>query len=210
MELIPGTWMDAFEAGQRRHQRRRRQRMVHRASCAPTAKAVTINAFWSHSSPQTVTSAVVPHAGIPEGDQVNDVRADLTFTHTRSCDGLTIEVTAKRLPATAWQLHVDAYVPATDACGSSTSATQTITVEDTTAPEFTSVPADYTVECSDAMPMNDASASDNCGDVSITATRPSLATLLATTRSSAFTATDAVAVPFCSQTITVKDTTAPD
>ena len=38
---------------------------------------------------------------------------------------------------------------ATDDCGNSTSATQTITVEDTTAPEFTSIPADYTSECSD-------------------------------------------------------------
>ena len=48
------------------------------------------------------------------------------------------------------------------------SATQTITVEDTTAPEFTSVPSDYTVECSDEMPMDDATASDNCSAVSIT------------------------------------------
>ena len=30
------------------------------------------------------------------------------------------------------------------------------TIEDTTAPEFTSVPADYIVECSDEMPMDDA------------------------------------------------------
>ena len=43
----------------------------------------------------------------------------------------------------------------------------TITVQDTTAPEFTSVPADYTVECSDEMPMDDATASDNCGEVTI-------------------------------------------
>ena len=47
------------------------------------------------------------------------------------------------------------------------SASQTITVEDTTAPEFTFVPADYTVECSDEMPMDDATASDNCGEVTI-------------------------------------------
>ena len=37
--------------------------------------------------------------------------------------------------------------------GNSSSATQTITVQDATAPEFTFVPADYTVECSDEMPM---------------------------------------------------------
>ena len=51
---------------------------------------------------------------------------------------------------------------ATDDAGNSSSATQTITVQDTTAPEFTFVPADYTVECSDEMPMDDATASDNC------------------------------------------------
>ena len=29
------------------------------------------------------------------------------------------------------------------------------------------MPADYTVECSDEMPMDDATASDNCGEVTI-------------------------------------------
>ena len=60
---------------------------------------------------------------------------------------------------------------ATDECGNSTTATQTITVQDTTSPEFTFVPADYTVECSDDMPMEDAMASDNCGttDLSVAA-----------------------------------------
>ena len=38
---------------------------------------------------------------------------------------------------------------ATDDAGNATSATQTITVQDTTSPEFTFVPADYVVECSD-------------------------------------------------------------
>ena len=59
---------------------------------------------------------------------------------------------------------------ATDDAGNSSSATQTITVQDTTAPEFTFVPADYTVECSDEMPMEDATASDNCGEVTIEVT----------------------------------------
>ena len=62
------------------------------------------------------------------------------------------------------------------------SATQTITVQDTTAPEFTFVPADYTVECSDEMPMDDATASDNCGEVTIeVSARRRLAMLRATT-----------------------------
>ena len=55
---------------------------------------------------------------------------------------------------------------ATDACGNSTSASQTITVEDTTAPEL-SIPADYTVECSDELILDDATATDNCGEVTI-------------------------------------------
>ena len=55
---------------------------------------------------------------------------------------------------------------ATDACGNSTSATQTITVEDTTAPEL-SIPADYTAECSDELILDDATATDNCGEVTI-------------------------------------------
>ena len=38
---------------------------------------------------------------------------------------------------------------ATDDCGNATSATQTITIIDTTSPELT-IPADYTAECSDA------------------------------------------------------------
>ena len=50
---------------------------------------------------------------------------------------------------------------ATDDAGNSTSATQTITVVDTTAPEL-SIPADYTAECTDDLVMDDATATDNC------------------------------------------------
>ena len=94
-----------------------------------------------------------------------------------------------------------------------TSATQTITVQDTTAPEFTSVPADYTVECSDDMPMDDAMASDNCGEVTITVEAVTTAgdctgnyTITRT-----FTATDDCGNnSMATQTITVQDTTAPE
>ena len=50
---------------------------------------------------------------------------------------------------------------ATDDCGNSSSATQTITVHEL------SIPADYTAECSDELVMDDATATDNCGEVSI-------------------------------------------
>ena len=52
--------------------------------------------------------------------------------------------------------------------GNASSATQTITIIDTTSPVFTSVPADYTAECSDEHPMDEATATDNCGEVVIT------------------------------------------
>jgi len=102
---------------------------------------------------------------------------------------------------------------ATDDAGNSTTATQTITVQDTTAPEFTSVPADYTVECSDEMPMEDATASDNCGTVTISEVSEITEgdalgnyTIVRT-----FTATDdAGNSSTASQTITVQDTTAPE
>ena len=54
-----------------------------------------------------------------------------------------------------------------DYCGNMSTGTQTITIVDTTAPVFTSIPADYTAECSDEHPMDEATATDNCGDVDI-------------------------------------------
>ena len=47
---------------------------------------------------------------------------------------------------------------ATDDCGNASSATQTITIIDTTAPSFVFVPDDYTAECSDEHPMGMAAA----------------------------------------------------
>ena len=94
-----------------------------------------------------------------------------------------------------------------------TSATQTITVQDTTAPEFTFVPADYTVECSDDMPMEAAAATDNCGPVSMevgaVTTPGTCAGEYTITRT--FTASDDCGnSTSATQTITVQDTTAPE
>ena len=50
---------------------------------------------------------------------------------------------------------------ATDDAGNATTLVQTITVEDTTAPELT-IPESYTVECSDELILDDALAVDNC------------------------------------------------
>ena len=97
--------------------------------------------------------------------------------------------------------------------GNSSSATQTITIVDTTAPEFTSVPSDYTAECSDEHPMDDATATDNCGEVTITVeeetTPGACAGDYVITRT--FTATDDCGnATSATQTITIVDTTAPE
>jgi large repetitive protein len=52
---------------------------------------------------------------------------------------------------------------ATDDCGNSTTLSQTITVQDTTAPVIT-VPADETVECDSVPEIGLASATDNCDE----------------------------------------------
>ena len=134
-------------------------------------------------------------------------------TASDNCGEVTMEVTSETAAGDAVGNYVITRTfTATDDAGNSTSAEQTITVQDTTAPEFTFVPADYTVECSEEMPMDVATASDNCGDVTIeveSETTPSNATgNYVITRT--FTATDdAGNSTSASQTITVMDTTAP-
>ncbi|MDW5289383.1 gliding motility-associated C-terminal domain-containing protein [Formosa sp. PL04] len=52
---------------------------------------------------------------------------------------------------------------ATNDCNNATTATQTITIQDTEAPITPTAPADVTIECSDDLPpMVDLSATDNC------------------------------------------------
>ena len=150
----------------------------------------------------------------PQGDQVNDVRADLTFSHSHTCTDIAIDVVSETTAgACAGEYTITRTFTATDDCGNSSSATQTITVQDTTAPEFTSVPADYTAECSDELVMDDATASDNCGEVSIEVSSETTAGACAGeyTITRTFTATDDCGnSTSATQTITVQDTTAPE
>ena len=130
-----------------------------------------------------------------------------------NCGEVTMEVSSITIPGDAeGNYTLVRTFTATDDAGNSTEATQTITVVDTRAPEFTSVPSDYTSECSDDLILDDASASDNCGDVAIevsSITIPGDAagnyTVVRT-----FTATDdAGNSTEATQTIIVEDTTAP-
>ena len=216
VELIPGTWMDAFEAGD--------SFTVNDGigSGWYIVPPVAVNGLGGDD--QRVLVAQLTTDGdlsgqfrtqvFPQGDQDNDVRADMTFVHSHDCSDLTIDVSSETIAGDcAGNYTIERTFTATDDCGNSTSATQTITVEDTTAPEFTSVPADYTAECSDELILDDASASDNCGAVSIEVSSETLAgdaagnyTVVRT-----FTATDDCGnSTSATQTITVQDTTAPE
>jgi hypothetical protein len=51
-----------------------------------------------------------------------------------------------------------------DACGNPVTASQVITVEDTTAPELIGVPANYSAQCGEIPAVADVTASDNCDE----------------------------------------------
>lgn len=57
---------------------------------------------------------------------------------------------------------------ASDDCGNTTTATQTIEVIDNAAPTFTSVPSDATYDAGTDVPETMAEATDNCGSVTVT------------------------------------------
>ncbi|MEZ4782010.1 MAG: hypothetical protein R2816_10765 [Flavobacteriaceae bacterium] len=102
---------------------------------------------------------------------------------------------------------------ATDECGLTTTHTQTVTVQDTTAPTFNeALPSDVTEECDAVTDAVTLTASDNCGNADVTFDEirtdgdcPSNYILTRT-----WTATDECGLTTThSQTVTVQDTTAP-
>ena len=69
----------------------------------------------------------------PEGDQENDVRADMSFEHERDCSDLPIVLVEEVTNfVDDWNYTLERTFTATDDCGNSTTATQMIVVEDTT------------------------------------------------------------------------------
>jgi gliding motility-associated-like protein len=102
---------------------------------------------------------------------------------------------------------------ATDVCGNSVSEDQIITVQDTTAPTFVeALPGDITVEC-DAIPAAQTlTATDNCGTATVTVNDVITAGSCDNnyTIARTWTATDECGLTSIhTQTITVRDTTAP-
>ncbi|HEX9751100.1 MAG TPA: hypothetical protein VGB22_07455, partial [candidate division Zixibacteria bacterium] len=103
---------------------------------------------------------------------------------------------------------------ADDGCGNQATCTQTITVDDNTPPVFTLCPAGFAVEClADVPPCdpNDATATDNCGVVTITCSDgPYVGDACSGTITRTYTATDPCGnVATCDQVITIDDNTDP-
>jgi large repetitive protein len=100
---------------------------------------------------------------------------------------------------------------AIDDCGNFVKHYQTITVADETAPTFTFVPGNINVECDQQIPFVNATATDNCGDVTITHSDSNLLQdecLGYYIRT--FTAVDECGnTAIATQTINIVDTTAP-
>jgi len=155
-------------------------------------------------------------AGVPADAtvQCDAVPAAAAVTATDNSGGeVAVSMTQSQAPGTCGYLITRTWTAA-DACGNSSSASQTITVEDSTAPTLSGQGANETVECPASPSFTAPTASDNC-DAS-----PSLSFTDATTPGACsgsytvtrtWTAADQcgnVSAPV-SQSITVVDTTAP-
>ena len=163
----------------------------------------------------TLTDDIAPTFDSVPADYTVECSDDITYadaTASDNCSGVTVTVEEETVAGSCpHNYQIKRTFTATDNCDNTTEAVQWITVQDTTAPELT-VPASYTVECSDEMPMDDAMATDNCGEVTIEEVQSivpgSCAGDYQIVRS--FTATDECGNESTgTQTIVVTDTTSP-
>ncbi|MDD7885669.1 gliding motility-associated C-terminal domain-containing protein [Flavivirga sp. 57AJ16] len=164
------------------------------------------------TTPPVFEQALPPLVRIVECDAVPDAE---TLTATDTCGSATVTVNDVRTDGSCTNNYTIARTwTATDACGLTTTHTQIITVQDTTAPSFEgTLPAtNITVEC-DAVPNAETlTATDNCGDALVTVNDvrtdgdcPNNYTIART-----WTATDECGLTTThTQVITVQDTTAP-
>ena len=80
---------------------------------------------------------------------------------------------------------------ATDGCGLSSTATQTISVSDNVAPVFTFVPENGILDCGETATFGTPTVSDSCGDITLTSSDMSMVDGCTETYTRIWTATDA-------------------
>src|SRR5207249_3635690 len=152
--------------------------------------------------PSTIECPATPSFTTPTASDACDPSPSLTFADSTTAGSCPQDYSVTR----TWT--------ATDACHNSSTASQSITVHDTTAPEISTLPGPSTIECPASPSFTTPTASDACDP------SPSLTFADSTTAGSCpqdysvtrtWTATDACHnSSTASQSITVHDTTAPE
>ncbi|TNE69874.1 MAG: HYR domain-containing protein [Bacteroidetes bacterium] len=105
----------------------------------------------------TVSCAAIPAVGNPAANDNCDVSVSITYDGETRVDG-----------ACADSYTLVRQWTATDNCGNTSSATQSVFVQDQVPPVFTFIPPDATVDCEAIPSLGTPTASDDCdGDVEI-------------------------------------------
>ena len=164
----------------------------------------------------TLTDSQAPEFDFVPADASYECDEEIVYEMamaTDNCSGASVTVVADTVFSELCMqtFTITRTFTAVDNCDNSASAVQVIEVADTTAPSL-EIPEDYEVECSAAHPLEAASASDNCGPVTIVLTADTVAGACAqsyvVTRT--FVATDACGNSTSgAQVITIVDTQAP-
>ncbi|WP_298761379.1 hypothetical protein, partial [uncultured Psychroserpens sp.] len=161
----------------------------------------------------TAPTLTIPADTTVECTESTDPAATGNATANDTCGNVTITFNDTSVTGCGNTETITRTWTATDDCGNATSDTQTISVVDTTAPTLT-IPADITVECTestDPAATGNATATDTCGNVTITFNDTSVTGCGNTeTITRTWTATDDCGnATSDTQTISVVDTTAP-
>jgi hypothetical protein len=98
------------------------------------------------------------------GQQIPYVAA----TATDNCGSVTITHSDSNLLQDECLGYYIRTFTAVDECGNSATATQTINIVDTTAPTFDNAPANMVASCDNVPAVEEVTASDNCGDATVT------------------------------------------
>jgi len=119
----------------------------------------------SYTQTITIVDTTAPVINnVPENEVVecDNIPVAATLTAIDNCDDDVEVVFSEEIIDLDCGMMIYRTWSAEDMCGNSVSNTQTLTVVDTTAPEFVSYPADETVECSEIPAPASMSATDNC------------------------------------------------
>jgi hypothetical protein len=156
----------------------------------------------------TVECDNIPPPGNPLASDACDPDVPVVYA-----EGIVILDGAQSVPPGTCTYQIVRTWTATDDCGNTATATQTLTVTDTTAPTVTFCPSNATIECPATPVFGDPTFADNC-DNELTVTYADVTTPGDCPQESSVTRTWTAVdncgnQVTCSQTITIEDTTPP-